>query len=534
MNNEHILVVDDDELVRTGLALDLESEGYTITTANSAEEALKCLEEQPVHLILSDLMMADMDGLNLLEHVRERMKGVGFIMITGHGSVDRALEAMRCGANDFVQKPANPELIRQRVRAVLDELRLQRSLIDERQKERNRQQAIQKKYLREQRMISLGRLAGGVAEYLAGVLDPLFVHFGAQTDGEGQGEDPLTQATRKAQSFIRDLEIIGHSEPEHSQPVHLDRIVAPLFAPEGLQTFRRYAPHVMVKTSFTAELPAVNGCATQLEVMVRNLISHSIEGMPDGGLLEIRLSIGDPEDSPDDAAPQNHATEYVLLEVRDTSPEPPATDMDLLFEPFQTRKIAGHTCSTGLGLSVVYRIVQEHHGIIQVDNKPRHGTGYRIYLPTTKESRLGEAPVAPHLTGHETVLVLDDRESDREEAAAILEKLGYQVLRAASGKEAVGLFQHALASGADLHIDLAIIDLVLGDACDGVQAYQQILAIQPNQKAILASGFADYSRVAEARKLGMRRCIQKPYRADVLAKSVRTELDQRESGPDGP
>jgi DNA-binding response OmpR family regulator len=525
MTQERILVVDDDELVRTGLVLDLSSEGYDVLEADSAEAALIVMENEPVQLVLSDLVMADMDGLNLLERIRARTTDVGFILITGHGTVDRALEAIRCGANDFVQKPADPALIRERVRAVLNDMRLRHNIMDERKREKERHEAEQQRSLRDQRMVSLGRLADGVAQYLAEVLEPLF-DFASLQENEAHEDEPsgsLSLSRRKALSLINDLQTIGHSTPCTDESVRLEEVVKRLFASEEFARLKRYARGVRFECLLPPEPgPFMQGSSVHLEAMLRNLIAHSVEGMPDGGLLTVRVGGCRIQQEPH-AAQELADGDYINVVVEDTAPFPPAQDMDRLFEPFQLRKIGDQSASTGLGLGVVYRMVQEHGGRIDVEVMPHRGTRYLLYFPVEKPIDEAEQEAAA-LTGNETILLVDDQEAERKRAVAILRDMGYRVLSAATGQSAVRVLQRTLKQGGN--IDLVVLDLVLANAFDGLDTYRRMLEIQPDQSAIMVSGFGDYSRLSEARQSGVLRCVQKPYEPEMLGRAVRAALDQ--------
>jgi DNA-binding NtrC family response regulator len=123
------------------------------------------------------------------------------------------------------------------------------------------------------------------------------------------------------------------------------------------------------------------------------------------------------------------------------------------------------------------------------------------------------------------VLVVDDFPGHREHARDLLEEMGYQVLLAGSVHEALEICRARKASGQAIH--LVVMDLLLGEEMDGVDAVSALREAHPELKAVLVSGFAEIARIVEARKLGLRHCIQKPLSAEVLGKAVRSELDRR-------
>ncbi len=117
---EHILVVDDDKAFRVATRTLLEDEGYAVHLAASADEALSMLAAAEVDLLLSDLVMAKMSGIELLEKVRSMYPDLTVIMVTGFGSISSAVEAMRLGANDYLTKPCNNAELLLKIRRAVD------------------------------------------------------------------------------------------------------------------------------------------------------------------------------------------------------------------------------------------------------------------------------------------------------------------------------------------------------------------------------------------------------------------------------
>ncbi len=120
MINKPILIVDDEKNIRLTLSQALETLGAEIDTAANGEEALTKLKEKGFGLILLDIRMPGMDGMEVLRRVREIRPDIRIIMITAYGTVESAVEAMKLGAVDFLQKPFEPEEIRELVLRVMD------------------------------------------------------------------------------------------------------------------------------------------------------------------------------------------------------------------------------------------------------------------------------------------------------------------------------------------------------------------------------------------------------------------------------
>ncbi len=119
-----ILVVDDEKVIRDGCSLILKPEGYRVATAENGQQALDILSQEPVHVVLCDLKMPVMGALEVLEKMGVQYPDIPVIIITGHGTVDDAVECMKKGAYDFVTKPFRLEHLTLCVRRALEKQRL--------------------------------------------------------------------------------------------------------------------------------------------------------------------------------------------------------------------------------------------------------------------------------------------------------------------------------------------------------------------------------------------------------------------------
>ena len=121
----HIIVIEDDEPNRRSLVRVLKKEGYDVESFAEAAPALEHLRAHPdTRLIVTDLMLPGTDGFGVLEAVRLSNPDVGLLMITGHGSVESAVDAMKRGANDYLTKPVNLDELRERVASIVEKSRL--------------------------------------------------------------------------------------------------------------------------------------------------------------------------------------------------------------------------------------------------------------------------------------------------------------------------------------------------------------------------------------------------------------------------
>jgi len=120
MKDKSVLIVDDEKNIRLTLSQALEALGVETDTATNGEEALAKLKEKGFGLILLDLKMPGMDGMEVLRRVREIRPDIRVIIITAYGTIESAVEAMKLGAVDFIQKPFSPDEIRGLVSRVMD------------------------------------------------------------------------------------------------------------------------------------------------------------------------------------------------------------------------------------------------------------------------------------------------------------------------------------------------------------------------------------------------------------------------------
>jgi CheY-like chemotaxis protein len=210
-----------------------------------------------------------------------------------------------------------------------------------------------------------------------------------------------------------------------------------------------------------------------------------------------------------------------MISVTDTGAGMDAETTQQIFEPFFTTKEAGK--GTGLGLSVVYGIVEQHSGLIHVYSEPGRGTTFKVYLPTagvavaqrseTVEERVGG--------GNETILIAEDEQTLRELARAILEGLGYRVVLAGDGDEAVRAFEANRS-----HVDLLVVDWVMPKR-NGYEVYQHIRSLGCNLPVVFTTGYSPEMVSHEAIDAAGGLLLQKPYGVGELGRIVRRALDRR-------
>jgi CheY-like chemotaxis protein len=252
-----------------------------------------------------------------------------------------------------------------------------------------------------------------------------------------------------------------------------------------------------------------------------NLISNAAEAMPQGGILTIQ-SYNCFLDNPVNNYETIPAGTYSVLSVKDSGGGIPDKDLLKIFEPFYTKKQMGRS-GTGLGMTVIWGTVKDHHGFIDVNSVEGQGTTFSIYFPITekqsdkRELRIPQNTIAEYKGNGELILVVDDIEDQRKIAKDLLSVLGYSVITASDGEKAVEYLK-------ERNPDLVLLDMIMAPGIDGLDTYKKILKCNPRQKTLIVSGYAENERIKETIRLGAGKYLKKPYTLNVLGNAIKEEL----------
>jgi two-component system cell cycle sensor histidine kinase/response regulator CckA len=281
----------------------------------------------------------------------------------------------------------------------------------------------------------------------------------------------------------------------------------------------------MVHKDLDASLHFAEVNENQIEQALLNLLINARDAMPDGGEIFIKTQ----NIYLNYEACRNYQNvtggNFVEILVKDTGNGIPADIQQRIFDPFFTTKEEGK--GTGLGLATVERIVKNHRGFVELFSRDRQGATFKIYLPAADN-----AVIAPRDTviyedqraGSETILAVDDENIIIRTITESLGSLGYNVMSASNGCEAVKLFVENKSK-----IDLIILDLMM-PAMNGYEAFKEIKAMEPGTKIILCTGYVADDSVQEMLNNGVKGLLKKPYRIEDLSRAVRLVLDEQVSG----
>lgn len=394
----------------------------------------------------------------------------------------------------------------------------------------NRQ--LQSQLLQAQKMEAVGLLAGGVAHDFNNLLTGIFGFTGLLRLNHGDNPDilALTQSIEGAASRASQLtqKLLGFARKGKYQNVPVD-IHATIS--ETLQILgRTIEKNINIVQNLEAQRADVLGDPIQLQQLILNLVINARDAMSkeaggtDGGDLIIETRVL-PHEKAFPLHEQSLRTgDFLQVVVKDTGCGIPAEIKDKIFEPFFTTKDPER--GTGMGLAMVYGIARSHCGVVEVRSEPGKGAVFEILLPLIQEGISSKVEKTAVYAGQRPtrkqgrILLVEDHSITRDAAARMLQAVGYQVITASDGIEAVNCYKRNHAE-----IDLVIVDMVM-PRMGARECFREIRKINPRVKVILATGYANSQQVQEIVAEGMAGFMQKPLRFDQLSEVVAYALSQ--------
>ncbi len=394
--------------------------------------------------------------------------------------------------------------------------------VTERKKSQLERENLEARLRHSQKMEAVGTLAGGIAhdfnnllQAIQGYAELIHLRSSAGSD-QARAVEAIMQSAVRGSKLVRQLLTFGRKVESQPTPLNLNDQVE-----QVTDLLLRTIPRMIrIEVKLAPDLRLVSADPVQMEQVIVNLAVNAKDAMPDGGVLTIETSNVLADEELRKSHPSLASCEYVKLRIADTGVGMDSGVRDHIFEPFFSTKGLGD--GAGLGLSMVYGIVANHGGTIVWDSEVAKGTWFDIYLPAIEGEGARQVETdAPHLVGgSETVLLVDDEEAIRDLGATMLGMMGYRVVVAANGKEALEVYRSCVDE-----IDLIILDLVMPEM-SGAQCLEHILELNPRAKVLIASGYlpdADRNSSLDSQAKGF---IQKPYKLDTMLKAMRDVLDR--------
>jgi PAS domain S-box-containing protein len=378
---------------------------------------------------------------------------------------------------------------------------------------------LEAQLLQSQKMEAVGTLAGGIAHDFNNILMTILGYTSLMRmntdprDPQHERFRIIEEQVKSGTDLTRQLLGFARGGKYEIKPTNLNELAA-----KSADMFGRTRRELTIRMKQNSDLWIVETDRGQIEQVLLNLLVNAWQAMPGGGYIYIETDnvvLGPEEAGLHELQPGR----YVKVSMTDTGVGMDAATQKRIFEPFFTTKEMG--LGSGLGLASAYGIIKNHNGTITVDSEKGKGSVFDVYLPASDKEAAGERPAFTEelLTGSETILIVDDQEEVAVVAREMLEALGYAVVVAKNGEEAISTYTHRKNA-----IDLVMMDMVMPEM-NGRQAYSELKKIDPAVKVILASGYSLDGQAADILKDGCAGFIQKPFTIGTISRKIRAVLD---------
>ncbi len=375
MPSPSVLIIDDEPDIREVVCVVLKDAGFQVMDAENGIKGLELAGSWCPHIVLTDLRMPEMNGLEVLKRLKNGVDDIEVVVVTAFAELDLAIQALQLDASDFITKPLREDALKLALKRAMNRFLAKRKL-KEYARHLEQENINQAKLLHKDKLISLGRLSASVVHEinnpLAGILNY------ARLMNRMIKKESITQDT--LDRFSRYLDLI------ESESARLSAIVSSLLtfsrktSPQ-ISTFkvrdlldkcvllcqhRLSLGNIALIQNVDDHIPLLAGDFNQLQQCIITLIFNSIDAMPDGGTLSI-------------SAGRNPGENQIVIQVKDTGTGIAKEHLNKIFEPFFTTKDEGY--GVGLGLSILFGIIEQHHGSVDVVSEPGKGACFTLKLP---------------------------------------------------------------------------------------------------------------------------------------------------------
>jgi signal transduction histidine kinase len=520
-SNIKILLIDDNpgdaKLIKTMLQEavtgDFFNTLFELRYSEKLSTGLKYINECEIDVILLDLYLQESQGMETFYKTQEKASMLPIIVLTGLDDEKLALQALHEGAQDYL------------VKGELDNNLLVRSIryAIERKKVEEDKEKMNEILLQAQKMDAIGTLAGGIAHdfnnlmtAIQGFTDLLMLKM-SEDDSSYGALKKIRIAANNAANLTNQMLLFSRKLPVKYKPLNLNYTINDLL--KMIQ--RLVGEDIDVYIELEPKLWMIQGDRGTIDQMIINLTVNTKDAMSKGGKFTIKTKNVILNDSDCENIPEIKRGKFVLLIVSDTGIGMDKETLEHIFEPYYSTRGLGK--ATGLGLSVVYGIVKQHGGYIDVNSELEHGSTFKIYLPAFSLNKKGNTSkgksIRKKLNEREKrILLVEDADVVRDYIALALNENGYNVHAVSNATDALNLFKK---EGGDF--DLLFSDIVLPDM-NGIDLIDQLLSIKSNLRVLLSSGYSDrklqWSMIQER---GFR-FLKKPYAFKDLLNEVGNAL----------
>ncbi len=376
---------------------------------------------------------------------------------------------------------------------------------------------LETEMLKAQKLESIGILAGGIAHDFNNILTGILGNV-SLIKRHLKPEDPLypridsaERASLHARALTRQLLTFARG----GAPVKKTVALGPVIVDSVGLSLR--GTNVSVRFEIAKDLLPVEADEGQIRQVFNNLVINACQAMPKGGTIAVSAENGASENNAVGDLPPGRT---VLVKISDEGAGIPPEHLQKIFDPYFTTKQSG----SGLGLAVAYSVMKNHGGRIDVSSDLRSGTVFTILFPASgKEAVAPTAPVQAVIQGGGRVLVMDDEEVVRTTVADMLTDLGYEVMLVRDGREAIERYREAM--GTDRAFAAVIMDLTIPAGMGGKDAIRELLAIDPEVRAIVSSGYSNDPVMADHQAYGFRGIVAKPFEVQELSSTLHAVIN---------
>ncbi|MEW6068398.1 MAG: ATP-binding protein [Nitrospirota bacterium] len=383
--------------------------------------------------------------------------------------------------------------------------------------------------LQAQKMEAMGTLAGGIAHDFNNILTGI-LGFASLAKSELPEDNPvykyieqIERSAKRASELTGAILTFARRSRFEIKTVDINKIVAGVWRILEMTVDRS----IDIEKALSPTPCYIDVDVSKMEQALMNICVNAIEAMPKGGILTIKTEVSSNISDIDvaDLPEQIKEDGYVKISIIDTGAGMDEETRQKIFDPFFTTK--GKTGGTGLGLAVVYGVINEFRGYIDVKSKPGVGTTFTLYLPISKqtvEAKVSveeEAPEIPRGNG-ETILLIDDEKIILELGKNLLERLGYNVVIAENGFEAAALYKRLKDE-----VSLVVLDLIM-PILSGKEVFERLRQINPTAKILISTGYAKDEIIQPLLEKGAKGFLEKPYNIYGMAESVRKALETKD------
>ena len=367
-----LLLVDDEKDVRDMLHLSLSAMGYDVLDAEDGNEALRIFRKARPPIVLTDIKMPAMDGIELLQKIKLEAPDTEVVMITGHGDMDLAIKSLKYEATDFVAKPINLDALKIALKRSENNIITRKQLNDYTE---NLERLIREKTELQDHLASLGLMIGSISHDIKGLLTGLDagIHklgYGvARKDHERieKGLEILKITVARIRKMI--LNIIYYAKERGLDWSQVD------ISSFGDEVFSVIAPKtegrdIELIKDFDSNLGTCELDDEHMHSALVNILENAVDACAKDKSKEAHKVIFGIKQK------KNH----FIFEITDNGVGIDREEMDKIFTPFFSTK--GNK-GTGLGLFIANKIAEQHGGKIYVKSTPGHGTRFTIRIPKT-------------------------------------------------------------------------------------------------------------------------------------------------------